>query len=293
MIIEKFRNNFKKNIFKKFIFFGQNITYGSRISGLTKDIEKIKNTKIYNTQNSENSLVGFGLGLMLNNKNSIYFAKQLDFMLLAFDHFVNTYNYILFRKKIGSFSIITYIVDSGYEGPQSRLHNLQEFSSLSYVDCNYLVFPEDIKINLRKIRQKTFKIYCISQRHARSYFNPTLIRHFKKKDIFQYKKGKSGTIISIGFASYKAYELIQSKKLDVDFYVITNPIQKIPNQILKKIINGKYLYIFDDSRSKVKKLDYIFEYIKTRNKNFKIKTFFRDENISKLYVNNDNYILKI
>ena len=289
MIIEEFRKSLKKNILKKFVFFGQNVTYGSKISGLTKDIEKIKNIKIYNTQNSENSLVGFGLGLMLNNSNSIYFAKQLDFLLLAFDHLVNTYNYILFKKKIGSFSIITYIVDSGYEGPQSRLHNFQEISSLSFVDCNYLVFPQDIELNLKKIRKRNFKIFCLSQRYSKSKYNPRLIQKIKNHNIFQYKKGKNGTIISIGFASYRAYELIKSKNLDVNFYVVTNPLEKIPINILNKILKQKFLYIFDDSRSKVKNIDYIFEFFRSKKENFIIKTFFRNESIKKLYVNSDKY----
>ena len=175
MIIKEFRKNLKKNLFKKFVLFGQNITFGSRISGLTSEIEKNKNVRIYNTQNSENSLVGFGLGLMLNNRNSIYFAKQLDFILLAMDHIVNTFNYIIFKKKIGSFSIITYIVDSGFEGPQSRLYNLQEISSMSFVDCIYLIFPDDIKINLKKINNKSFKIFCLSQRYSKTSPNPKLI----------------------------------------------------------------------------------------------------------------------
>ena len=167
MIINEFRKYLDKNLSKKFTIFGQNITFVSRISGLTNNIKKNKYLEVYNTQNSESTLVGFGLGLMLNNRNAIYFAKQLDFMLLAFDHFVSTYNYILFRKKLGSFSIITYIVDSGYEGPQSRLHNLQEISSLSYVECYYLIFPADIEINLKKIKKNTFKVFCLSQKNSK------------------------------------------------------------------------------------------------------------------------------
>ncbi len=156
MIIESFRKILKNNVKKNSTFFGQNITFGSRISGLTMGIENIKNVKIYNTQNSEATLIGFGLGLMLKNKFAIYFAKQLDFLLLGMDQIVNTYNYIQFKNKIGSFSIITYIVDSGFEGPQSRLHALQEISSLSFVNCRYLVFPDDINVSLKQIKKKKF-----------------------------------------------------------------------------------------------------------------------------------------
>ena len=38
---------------------------------------------------------------MLKNKFAIYFAKQLDFLLLGMDQIVNTYNYIQFKNKIG------------------------------------------------------------------------------------------------------------------------------------------------------------------------------------------------
>ena len=293
MIIKEFRKNLKKNLFKKFVLFGQNITFGSRISGLTSEIEKNKNVRIYNTQNSENSLVGFGLGLMLNNRNSIYFAKQLDFILLAMDHIVNTFNYIIFKKKIGSFSIITYIVDSGFEGPQSRLYNLQEISSMSFVDCIYLIFPEDIKINLKKINNKSFKIFCLSQRYSKTSPNPKLIRHYGNKNIFQYKEGKKGTIVSIGFASYKIYDEIKARNLDFNFYVITNPLQKISKNLIQKILNDKCLYIFEDSRSKTKNLDYLINYIKNKKPNFIIKTFFRDESIQKLNINSDKYKFKL
>ena len=46
MIIESFRKILKNNVKKNSTFFGQNITFGSRISGLTMGIENIKNVKI-------------------------------------------------------------------------------------------------------------------------------------------------------------------------------------------------------------------------------------------------------
>ena len=41
-----------------------------------------KNSLIINTQNSENLLVGAGFGMMLNSVSSVFFMKQLDFLLL-------------------------------------------------------------------------------------------------------------------------------------------------------------------------------------------------------------------
>ena len=49
------------------VLFGQNIDAGSSLSGLTRGLSVKDNGLIINTQNSENLLVGVGLGLMLNN----------------------------------------------------------------------------------------------------------------------------------------------------------------------------------------------------------------------------------
>ena len=96
-IIDNFNSIFCKKIKKGTIIFGQNITTGSRISGLTNNIEKIKKVEVINTQNSEASLTGFGFGLMIANTNSIYFSKQLDF-ILGLDHIINTLNSITYKK---------------------------------------------------------------------------------------------------------------------------------------------------------------------------------------------------
>ena len=63
----------------------------------------------------------------------------------------------------------------------------------------------------------------------------------------------------------------------------------MPIHLIQKILKGKFLYIFDDSRSRTKNIDYLYEYIKTKNRNFKIKKFFREENKNKLNVNSDDY----
>ena len=54
------------------ILFGQNITTGSRIAGMTNNIEKLKDCKIINMPNSENSLIGYGCCIMINNKSKVH-----------------------------------------------------------------------------------------------------------------------------------------------------------------------------------------------------------------------------
>jgi len=58
-IIDTINFELKKKIKKNSFIFGQNLTKGSRIAGLTNFLDKIKKSKIINTQNSENTLIGF------------------------------------------------------------------------------------------------------------------------------------------------------------------------------------------------------------------------------------------
>ena len=214
-----------------------------------------------------------------------FFFNIFDDRIIFFDIF----NYILNKKSIGSFSIITYIVDSGFEGPQSRLHSLQEIASFSFAKCIYLIFPDDIEINLKKINNNKLNIFCLSQKNFKSKENPKLINSFQKKNIFQYKKGKKGTVVAIGFSAYKALEIINKKKLDVNFYVVTDPLCKLNDNLINNIMSKNFLYVFDDSRSKVKNFDYMYKKIFIKKPKFKIVIFCREENKNKLKINDDSY----
>jgi len=107
---------------EKIVLFGQNISAGSCISGLTRNL-KVQNGLIINTPNSENTLCGVGFGLMLNKISSIFFMKQQDFLLLGIDHLVNTYNIIRQKEPSASFTIVTVVMDHGFEGPQHSFNN--------------------------------------------------------------------------------------------------------------------------------------------------------------------------
>ena len=137
MTFVEFLNNLivkKINSQKKIVIYGQNINAGSCLSGLTKNINFNKQNLVINSQNSENSLAGFGFGLMLKGISSIFFMKQLDFLLLSIDQIVNTYNIIRMSEPSASFTIFPITVDSGFEGPQSSLNNLDDFCSIAGVE---------------------------------------------------------------------------------------------------------------------------------------------------------------
>ena len=293
-IIDIFNKVLCYKIKKNTVLFGQNITTGSRIAGMTNNIEKLEKVETINTQNSESSLIGFGFGLMLSKINSLYLVKQLDFVLLGLDHIVNTLNFLTAQKVKSTFSIITYIVDSGYEGPQSRLNCLSEIASMSKANCRFLVFPEDIKYNIDKINQNGFNLLCLSQKYSRENFNPKLISHDKKGDNFQYSVGNKYTFIALGFAAYEVYKIIikNPKFSDVDFFVISNPKNFEKKYLLKSIKKTKNVYLFDQSKSELKSLNEI-ECLISSTKNIKIKKYYNTDSIKKLYVNSDQYNFNI
>ena len=86
---------------------------------------------------------------------------------------------------------------------------------------------------------------------------------------------------------------VKEKNFDVDFYVVTNPIFRIDNKLLNMIIQKKYLFIFEDSRSKIKNYDHICKKILSKKPKFNIKIFRRDENENKLQVNEDLYNINL
>ena len=292
-IIDNFTHNFKSNVKKNTVVYGQNITTGSRVIGLTNNVEKIKDIELINTQNSEASLVGFGIGLALAGRNSVYFAKQLDFMLLGADQIVNSANSILLEKIKNTFSIFTYIVDSGYEGPQSRFHCLQEFASLSNINCTYLIFPEDIKQNLKKMNKKNFNLFCLSQKFSKQYILPKCSYVSNDKDVYRYKKGNKYTFVCMGFSAYPVNDILRNSKKfsNTDFFVITNPLFKNYNEIIKSAKKTGIVYLFDDSRSKLKKITDLENILRKSIKNIKIKKYFRYESIKSIYVNSDEFII--
>jgi len=291
-IIDYFTKYFCKEIKPNTIIFGQNITTGSRIAGLTNNIEKIKKIEIFNTQNSESTLIGFGLGLMMSKINSVYFAKQLDFIILGLDHIVNTFNSTLLQKIKKSFSIITYITDSGYEGPQSRFHCLSDISSFSKVNCKYLIFPDDIKFNLKKLNGVGMNIFCFSQKFNKQTRNPAVIYSDKSGDYFKYHNGKKYTFVAMGFSAYEVHDLIKNKSKfsDSDFFIITNPTFENSEKIIQSVAKTKKLYLFDDSRSKNKSLDKLENLIRKKFFRTVIKKFYRYDNIKYLYPNSDQYL---
>ena len=182
---------------KNLVLYGQNINAASCLSGLTRGLGDVNNGLTINTLNSENTLVGIGFGLMLSGTSSIFFMKQMDFLLLGVDQLVNTYNIIRQNQPKASFTIFPITVDSGYEGPQSALNNLNDFCSIAGVTGYSFTNKRDTEqIISNHLLEPGFRIMSPSQRLLREdLLDIEVINQDKDCCYFQYEKGKDVSII--------------------------------------------------------------------------------------------------
>ena len=239
---------------KKVVLFGQNISTGSCLSGLTRKMSVKKGDYIINTPNCENTQCGVGFGLMINGVSSIFFMKQQDFLLLGIDHLVNTYNFIRRKKPSASFTIVTTVVDNGYQGLQSSLNNFGDFCSIARVPGFTIANKEDIKqiINAHLI-SPGFRIIGVSQR----LFELELIEiektySNKESTLFQYTEGNEVTIVCFNFSFPYGFELhnkLKKKGIASSLFSV-NVVTPINwDRIIENLEITKRLVVIDDSKS--------------------------------------------
>lgn len=257
--IEFVNNLIKQEISKSenLVLFGQNINAGSCLGGLTKGFSVKNNSKIINSTNSENTLCGFGFGMMMNGVSSIFFMKQLDFLLLGIDQLVNTYNVIRNLKLHNgtSFTIFPIVVDNGYQGPQSSLNNLADFCSIARIDGFTITNKWDAeKIISSKLVSSGFRIITVSQRLFKEELivPEKLVYSNSNSTVFQYTDGIDATIICFNFSfpqGWKLYQELKSQKINTSIFTVNSATPTDWLKIIENVqLTGK-LIIIDDSKS--------------------------------------------
>ena len=258
--IEFINNLIKQETIKhdNLVLFGQNISAGSCLGGLTRGLKVKENSRIINSTNSENSLCGFGFGLLMGGTNSIFFMKQLDFLLLGIDHLVNTFNIIrnldYFRSK-ASFTIMPIIVDNGYQGPQSSLNNLSDFCSIARIQGYTINNKLDAeKILSSELIKPGFRIICVSQR----LFNdelliPEKLEHVNKENtVFQYSSGRNVTIVCFNLSfsyGFKLSNKLRTCGISSSLFTVNSSTICDWSMIINDLKTTNKLIIFEDSKS--------------------------------------------
>ncbi|OGY99885.1 MAG: hypothetical protein A2945_02735 [Candidatus Liptonbacteria bacterium RIFCSPLOWO2_01_FULL_52_25] len=240
------------------IIYGQNVTEGSRIGGLTRGLDTLMKgkKKMINTTNSENSLVGFGFGVMLGGGTAAFFMKQLDFLFLGIDQLVNTYNIIRNSGQAkGSFTIVPTVVDVANQGPHSSSNNFSDFCSMARIQGFTITNKYDAqKVLTTHFGAPGFRIIGVSHRFLKEdIFDPGVpVFTDKEVKLVQYKDGTDATIACFNFSFPYGWKLGQEleklgKKPALWNVNYMTPIDWEPILISAKK-TGK-LVVIDDSNS--------------------------------------------
>lgn len=239
------------------VCFGQNVNAGSCIGGFTRGIAVRPTSRIVNSTNAENSLCGFGFGIMIRGASAIFFMKQLDFLLLGIDQLVNTFNIIRNQPDSprGSFTIMPIVMDNGWQGPQSSLNTFAEFCSIASIPGYTVTNHRDAEAILRThMIAPGFRIIAVSQRLFREdvIMPEREILRTADGSLFQYEQGPDATLVSFNFAFPQAWSLTKSLAeagIRVSLFNVNapNPIDWSP--IVDDLRRTRRLIVLDDSKS--------------------------------------------
>jgi pyruvate/2-oxoglutarate/acetoin dehydrogenase E1 component len=180
--------------------------------------------------------------------------KQQDFLLLGIDHLVNTFNFVRLRKPRASFSIVTIVVDSGYEGIQSSFNNFDDFCSIARVPGYVVTNKHDAdQVIGGHFLRPGFRIIGVSQRLFKTdllYVENDIITD-EKNEIFKYKSGSDITIVCFNFSfpqGLKLHTELAEKGFAASLFSVsaTTPIDW--SFILSELNHDSKLIILDDSK---------------------------------------------
>jgi len=237
------------------VVFGQNVSAGSCLGGLTRGLQSHGAVQVINTPNIENAQVGFGFGLMINGVSSAFFMKQQDFLLLGIDHLVNTYNFIRQSSAEASFTIVTIAVDLGYQGMQSSLNNFGDFCSIARVPGYGITNRHDADYVLSNhLFANGFRMIGVSQRmfHDELIEFDTPVDEDQDGGIFHMASGTDATINCFNFSLPQGKQL-RRELMDMgktcSLFGVTSATPVNWNIIIADIGRTGHAIVIDDSKS--------------------------------------------
>jgi len=245
---------------RRVVCFGQNIGAGSCLSGLTRNLLDTAGVEVINTPNCENSLVAFGFGMLLEGAHSIFFVKQLDFLLLSLDQLVNTFNMYRLDPSSGSFTIVPIVVDSGHEGPQSRLNHLADVASLTELPVFALPEPSAAKHILdRHLVAPGARLLAVSQRLLHSKLETSGCTPIDPdSEFFELEQGEDTALVAFNFAWPQARQLrteLAEHGIRASLFGVAASMPTQWDPLVSRLARASRIIVVDDSRSRNRPAD--------------------------------------
>jgi len=192
---------------------------------------------------------------MARGVSSVFMMKQQDFLLLGIDHLVNTYNVIRMRRPEASFTILAIVVDSGWEGPQSCLNNLDDFCSISHVPGFVASNREDVaRVFDAHMVAPGCRILGVSQRLFKQEViePPGPARSDASAEIFSYARGRDATVVAFNFAFPQALDIHAAAAragVSISLFSVNAMLPSTWTPILDDLQRTRRLAVVDDSKS--------------------------------------------
>ena len=244
----------KTSATERLVLFGQNIAAGSCISGLTRNLKVGEGGLIINATNSESTLAGLGFGMMLGGTSSIFFMKQLDFLLLGIDQLVHSYNFVRRKAPKASYTIVPVLSDLGWHGLQSSFNNFGDLCSIARIPGFVVTNKADSEeIFNTHLISPGFRIISVPQRLFPLELldiETTFIN--KDKTLFQYKKGSGATIVCFNATFPQGLELhnkLKEKDVEASLFSVNSVTPIDWSEIIADTEKTKKIVILDDSKS--------------------------------------------
>ena len=259
------------------VSFGQNISTGSCLSGLTPGLPEGDGRLTITTPNIENTQTGIGFGLMLEGVNGIFCLKQQDFLLLGIDHLVNSWNAIASRNPQASFTVMAIVVDNGFEGPQSCLNNLPDFCSISRIPGYTIASKADAdRIIGRHLVAPGVRLIGVSQRIFR---DEIIVPHGpetvvdEENEVVRYGDGDDLTVVALNFALPQALQVMTAAKergQNASLFTVAATMPSQWDAIVDHVGKSGRLVVLDDVKSLNRPSDRLLLDVAVRQKEAKV-----------------------
>jgi pyruvate/2-oxoglutarate/acetoin dehydrogenase E1 component len=279
----------------KVVAYGENINLGSKLSGLSRCLVEEAGYHVLNVGNCELTHLGIAYGLAIADMHPVVFLKQLDFIHLGMDHLVNTERLVtLSHFDSANLSIVSYVCNQGYQGPQSSFNAAHSIASLTRIPTICLNGIPDIDFAIqRSVFFKRRAIYLISQRHTRlSLPSPEVLSTSTNELCSQHFSGGRLTVVCFNFAYLRLLEQYEEGFLrGIDIFHI-NYLDITPQNIIAvidSVVKTARLVIVDDGDAENNFVYKLVSILRDRCKEFEFRLVSRCRH--EYFVQNDDFFI--
>lgn len=216
--------------------------------------------------------IGIGLGMMLDGGNVVLFMKQLDFLPLGIDQSVNTFTPIrafCSIESLGSFTIFVNVCDHGYQGPQSSLNCVNDFSSMVNINAYCLNASEDVSnVISDQFVTPGFRMVCTSQRlFGTPALDIPIVASAGDNSLFKYRSGNNLTVACYNFALRDGLELAEQlsrASVQSDLFHVNYVPGMDTEPLIESCSRTGSLLLLDDSKAIAKLGDVLVTELQSR-----------------------------